>query len=152
MQSWCSVRCSLSFYPSLSYFLRRSIAYWMRRILLTLQRLIRKMLILRFLDQLISTPNLDPSASAHVVLGLRPEMLKMSFLRPVLARFWAWDQKCSKWASCMLFKHQWRRKTLFIYNNVRAYINSDLRNTRLLHGKTLFIYENASNRKLTYVI
>ena len=36
-------------------------------------------------------------------LGLGPEMLRMSLLGPILARFWAWGQKCSKLASWDLF-------------------------------------------------
>ena len=39
----------------------------------------------------------------------------------------------------MLFKHQWRRKTLFIYNNVRAYIDSDLQNTPIAWKNAIYI-------------
>ena len=50
-----------------------------------------------------SAQNEPPEAYSGQVLALRPEVLKMSLLRPILARFWPWDQKCSKWASWGLF-------------------------------------------------
>ena len=45
----------------------------------------------------------SPDVYSGQVLALRPEMLKMSLLRPILARFSPWGQKCSKWASWGLF-------------------------------------------------
>jgi hypothetical protein len=38
--------------------------------------------------------NESPGVCSGQALGWGAEILKMSFLEPVLARFWAWGQKC----------------------------------------------------------
>ena len=78
-----------------------------------------------------------------------PGRQKLVFLRICLVPGFDFDAIAIKSRYLNVFL---RWKTLCIYINVRTYTNSDLQNTRLLHGKTLFVYENASNRKLTYVI
>ena len=47
--------------------------------------------------------NEPPGTCSGQVLNLGPDKLYTSLLGPVLARFWAWSQKCSKRASWDLF-------------------------------------------------